>query len=175
MKVVIHDRTDGLPARMRAYTEGKLTRLSRHFDKVLEAEVEFDRERKRSQEPARVVRITVRALGRKMPLIKAHERGPDLQATLDLALDKVDRQIVKLKERVKSRKKAPERQPVSPTVILPERVRMRLYPESIEQAEAALASNGQVFHVFLNEDSGEVNIAFRRHDGRLAVIEPVIR
>jgi putative sigma-54 modulation protein len=176
VKVVIHDRTDGLPARMRAYTESKLIRLSRHFDKVLEAEVEFDSERKRSQEPARVVRITVRAVGRKMSLINARETGPDLQATLDRALDKVDRQIVKLKERIKARKKKAQvldPEPVRPAVdAVPERVRMRLLPESIEDAEAALASNGQIFHVFLNEDSGEINIAYRRTDGRLAVIEP---
>jgi putative sigma-54 modulation protein len=176
VKVVIHDRTDALSDRLREYTEDRLTRLSRHFDRVLEAEVEFDLERKRSQEPAKVVRISVRSAGRKMPQITAEQRGPDLQTVLDVALDKVDRQVRKLKEKVKERKtkvlaEAPVIRKEAPS---PEYLRVRLRPESIQEAAAALESNGQVFHVFLNEDSGDVNVAFRRSDGRLAVIEPVV-
>ena len=57
VKVVIHDRTEELPPQLRDYCERKLARVTRHFDKVMRAEVEFDQERKRSAEPARVVRI----------------------------------------------------------------------------------------------------------------------
>ena len=41
MKVVLHDRTEGLPPELREYAQRKLSRLARHFEKVAEAEVEY--------------------------------------------------------------------------------------------------------------------------------------
>jgi len=177
VKVVVHDRTDELQPRLRAYAERKLTRLERHFDRALEAEVEFDRERKRSQEPVSRVRIVVRSHSRRTPLMKAEETGPDVQAALDLALDKMDRQVLKLKEKRRRRSRpagAAAAVRTSPRSAEPEFLRVRLEASSVADAVAALESDGELFHVFLNEDSGEINIAFRRPDGSLAVIEPVV-
>jgi putative sigma-54 modulation protein len=179
VKVVVHDRTEGLPPQLRDYAEKKLARLNRHFDRVLEAEVEFDHERKRSTEPGHVVRILVRMGSRKSPLLIAEEGGPDVQATLDLALDKIDRQVLKLKEKVKSKSRteaarvAPAPGPVRDPDE-PERQRLPLRAESIGQASKALDSNGHLFHVFLNETTGDVNVIYRRGDGTLVVIEPLV-
>ena len=180
MKVVIHDRTEELPPQLRDYCERKLARLNRHFDRVMRAEVEFDQERKRSSEPARVVRILLHMDGRKTPLLKAEEAGPDVQAVLDLALDKVDRQVVKLKEKRKGKSRTEAaRIAAAPAALAtdeeePERLVVRLRPESVSEAEMALESNGHFFHVFLNETSGDVNVIYRRGDGKLVVIEPVV-
>jgi len=203
VKVVLHDRTDGLgpdpsrasrglPARrrgersdyssdLREYAERKLTRLARHFGKVAEAEVEFTEEAKRSGLTTIYCKILVHIDGRRAPLLSAHENAPDAQAALDLALDKIDRQVVKLKEIRTHRKKA-----VSPARVQqgddgdstpstePERIRMKLRPMSVEDAVSELQSDGQSFHVFLDEDSGQIEIAFRRTDGSVGIIEPVI-
>jgi hypothetical protein len=45
---------------------------------------------------------------------------------------------------------------------------------SVDEAIAELLSDGQSFHVFLDEDSGIVEIAFRRSDGSVGIIEPVV-
>ena len=178
VKVVIHDRTEAVPPGLRAYTERKLTKLSRHFDKVQLAQVDFEQERNRSHEPERVVRIIIQTDSRKGPAaLKAQERAPDMQAALDLALDKVDRQVKKLKEKLQTRKtKTPEALPIAEPAPLPapERLKVHLKPESLEQAEANLESNGYLFHVFLDEDSGEVNVIYRRADGSTAILEPIL-
>ena len=178
VKVVVHDRTEELPARVRTYAEQRLVRVARHFDRVVEAEVEFEKESRRGGSPFCMVQISVRMDGRRHPLAQARERGTDAKAALDLALDKVDRQVVKLKEKIKIEKKRPtpvlaeergrERDPG------PERIRLKLRPESIADAEAALDTADQPFYVFLDEASGAVNVCFRRSDGGLAVIEPVV-
>jgi putative sigma-54 modulation protein len=179
VKVVIHDRTEELPPQLRDYAERKLNRLNRHFDRIMAAEVEFDHERKRSTEPARVVRILVRTASRQTPMLKAEEAGPDAQATLDLALDKIDRQILKLKEKVKGKSRAAAgRATPAPAQDQhrdePVRMTMPLRAENVSQAEQALESNGHLFHVFLNESSGDVNVIYRRGDGKLVIIEPVV-
>src|SRR5438034_954636 len=100
----LHDRTDGLAPELREYAQRKLTRLARHFGKVAEAEVEFAEEAKRSGRATFVCRIHVQVDGRRTPALSAHERGVDAQAALDMALDKIDRQVVKLKEKRTLRK-----------------------------------------------------------------------
>jgi putative sigma-54 modulation protein len=181
VKVVLHDRTDGLGPDLRDYAQRKLTRLARHFGKVAEAEVEFSEERKRSGLATSVCRINVHLDGRRMPVLSAHESGADAQSALDLALDKIDRQVVKHKEKRAHRKLA-----VSPVRVPeaedgdangsgePERIRLKLQPMSVEDAVSELQSEGQSFHVFLDEDSGVIQIAFRRTDGTVGIIEPVI-
>jgi putative sigma-54 modulation protein len=181
VKVVLNDRTDGLPPDLKDYAERKLARLERHFGKVADAEVDFTEERKRFGLGTIVCRINVHVNGRRTPVLSAHERGADAQSALDLALDKIDRQVVKLKEmrthrhlevspvRVPIRQRSPQ-----PRDSEPERIRLKLLPESLEQAIADLEADGQAFHVFLDEFSGGIQIAFRRADGSVAIIEPIV-
>ncbi len=145
MKVVLNDRTDGLPPALKAYAERKLTRLERHFGKVADAVVDFSEEHKRFGLATIVCRINVHVNGRRTPVLSAHERGVDAQSALDLA-------------------RTPE----------PERIRVKLLPQSTEQAIADLVSDGEAFHIYLDEFSGGIQIAFRRADGTVAIIEPVI-
>ena len=182
MTVVLHDRTDGLGQELREVAEHKLTRLARHFGKVVEAEVDFSEERKRSGLTTSVCKINVHLDGRRTPVLSAHERGSDAQAALDLALDKIDRQLVRHKEKIKHRKqpvsavRVPAEEPAAavPDTGEPERIRMRLRPMTVADAVDELNADSQAFLVFLEEDSGTTLIAVRRSDGSAAVIEPVI-
>jgi putative sigma-54 modulation protein len=155
--------------------------LTRHFDRVLEAEIDFSQPSPRGPAGQRVVQIIVRMDGRKHPLLRARESGPEARAALDLALDKIDRQVTRLKEKIKlERKRASPARPSSLDAEPPEhpvlasRVRLKLRPESLEDAKRALEANGHVFHLFLDEDTGAIQVAFRRRDGSMGVIDPVI-
>jgi len=180
VKVVLHDRTDGLPPELREYAQGKLSRLARHFGKVAEAEVDFTEERKRSGHSTAVCRIKVLLDGRRVPVLTAHESGPDAQSALDLALDKIDRQVVKTKEKRTHRKmaalplRAPQPRDDTKDSSEPERIHLKLRPMSVEDAVSELESDDQAFHVFLDENSGAIQIAFRRADGSVGIIEPTI-
>jgi putative sigma-54 modulation protein len=178
--VQVHDRTGGVPGRVVEYAEQRLTRLGRHFDLITEIEVEFENESRRSANPACCARITVHTGGRRHPLVSAAEKAGDARAALDLALDKVDRQVLKLKEKIKlERKRAGG---VASAGVEPEfegtgeveRVRLKLRPESLEDAQAALAASDNPCYVFLDESSGQVSVCFRRPDGGITVIEPVV-
>ncbi|HVD00963.1 MAG TPA: ribosome-associated translation inhibitor RaiA [Candidatus Dormibacteraeota bacterium] len=179
MKVVIHDRTEELAPRLRGYTQRRLEKLGRHFRPVLDAEVLFTAESKRGGENEKAVKILVHMDGRKHPVLSAEEHGKDLQAALDLALEKVDRQVLKLKDRIVHKHRAGpddgEAPAVSDTVTEgPERVITRVKAESVSQAMDALEANGHLFHLFLDEDNGELNLIYRRADGTVSIIEPRI-
>ncbi len=181
MKVVLHDRTNGLGQEVRDTAHRKLTRLARHFGRVADAEVEFSEERKRSGLATTVVRINLHLDGHRTPVLQARERGADPLSALDLALDKIDRQVVAFKEKVTHRKQAssPVRVPASdrrpaPRSAPPERLRLKLRPMSEEEAVSELQADSQAFVVYLDEDTGEIQILVRRADGSLAVIEPIV-
>ncbi|HXN92479.1 MAG TPA: ribosome-associated translation inhibitor RaiA [Candidatus Sulfotelmatobacter sp.] len=180
MKVVLHDRTNGLGQEVREMAQRKLSRLAHHFGKVADAEVEFSEERKRSGLATTVVRINVHLDGRRTPVLSAHERGADPQSALDLALDKIDRQLVKHKEKVTTRKQSvspvrvPQPEAGAERSTEPERLRLKVRPMSLADAISELEADSQPFLVFLDEDSGELQIAVKRADGSVAVIEPVV-
>ena len=58
--------------------------------------------------------------------------------------------------------------------VLPEGAHFVGLPDEVGDAIEELQSDGQAFHVFLEEDSGRVEIAFRRSDGSVGIIEPVV-
>ncbi len=180
MKVVLHDRTNGLGQEVRDTAQRKLDRLARHFGRVLEAEVEFSEKRRSSDLTWFVCRVHLRLDGHRAPVLHAMERGGDPQEALDLALDKIDRQLVTFKEKVTHR-----RQPVSPVRVPAaravrarsqtlERLRLKLRPMSEAEAVSELQADSQPVVVYLDENSGEIQIMVRRADGSLAVIEPVV-
>ena len=180
MKVVLHDRTTGLGQEVRTTAQRKLERLERHFGKVIEAEVEFSEQRRTSDLTWFVCKIHLLLDGHRAPVLHARERGADPQAALDLALDKLDRQVVAFKEKVTHR-----RQPVSPVRVPPapapparraepERLRLKVRPMSVSEASAELMADSQPFLVYLDEESGDLQIMVKRADGSLAVFEPVV-
>ena len=180
MKVVLHDRTNGLGQEVRDTALRKLNRLERHFGKVVDAEVEFSEEQKRSGLAISVCRINLHLDGRRTPVLHARERGADPQSALDLALDRIDRQLVAFKDKVTHRREhlsavrmppEPEPAPGRPAV---ERMRVKLRPMSESEAMSELDADGQPLVVYLEEDSGEIQILVRRADGSLAVIEPIV-
>lgn len=180
MKVVLHDHTGALAPELREYAERKLSRLERHFGRVVDAEVDFTEERKRSGLATTVCRINVHVNGRRSKPLTAHESGADAQAALDLAIDKIDRQVLKAKEMRTHRKQAvspvrvPPEEPAPVRSAEPDRIRMKLKPETELEAIKELEADGQAFRVFLEEDSGEIEIVYRRADGSVAIIEPVV-
>ena len=182
MKVVLHDRTDGLGQEVREGAQRKLTRLERHFGKVLEAEVEFSEKRRSSDLSWYVCTIHLRLDGHRAPVLHAKEQGSDPLTALDIALDKLDRQLVAFKEKVTHRRQAssPVRVPVEAEGAPPERSaeperrRLKVRPMSIDEASSELLADSQPFLVYLDEDSGELQIMVKRADGGLAVIEPVV-
>ena len=180
MKVVIQDQTEELDPALRRYTEKRLGKLSHHFDRVLEAEVHFSPASRRGGETEEaVVKILIHPDGRKKPILKAEARGRNLQVALDEALDKVDRQVLKLKGKMidRHRSGAGESEPqAAPATVTegPERVITRVKAESVSQAMDALEANGHLFLLFLDEDTGDLRVIYRRADGSVAIIEPRI-
>ncbi len=100
MQVRITGRHMGVSEGLRTYCEQKAQRLERYFNRVREAEVILDGVDGRHQ-----VEMVVHADGAG-PFVARCEHA-DAYAAVDLALDKLERQLRDHKERLRNRKHPP--------------------------------------------------------------------
>src|ERR1700674_3998906 len=77
---------------IRSYVEGKLARIRRHFDHVIDVNVILT-----VDHLDRKAEITCHVSGKD---IFARSNDPDLYAAIDALVDKLDRQIIKYKDRL---------------------------------------------------------------------------
>ena len=82
---------------LRNYVETKLDRLSRHFDRINHMDVILSVEKQRQKAES-----TVRIAG--AGELFADAESDDLYAAIDMLADKLDRQLIKQKEKIKGRK-----------------------------------------------------------------------
>jgi putative sigma-54 modulation protein len=96
MQVTVKGKNTTVPEKVRVRTEHKLAKLQRFDDRILAMDVEFSEERNpRVADPHRVeVTLTTKA-----GLVRAHANATDPAAAVDQVVDRLERQVKKLKGR----------------------------------------------------------------------------
>jgi ribosomal subunit interface protein len=96
MQVTVKGKNTTVPEKVRARAEHKLAKLQRFDDRILAMDVEFSEERNpRVADPHRVeVTLTTKA-----GLVRAHANATDPAAAVDQVVDRLERQVKKLKGR----------------------------------------------------------------------------
>lgn len=100
MHISISGHHVGLTAPLRDYITCKMERLERHFDQITTTQVTLSVEKQRQKAEA-----CIHVSGAD---IFAQSESPDMYASIDTLIDKLDRQILKHKE-----KKSPRHQSLS--------------------------------------------------------------
>ncbi len=113
--------------------------------------------------------------------IKIEERNNDLYASIDLALDRLERQMRKDKEKKADKSKDAQakdknKNALNHSVILEEGqiTKTKYYelkPLSIEDAKLKLSSSDDLFFVFINSETKEVNVLYKRGDNTFGIVE----
>jgi ribosome hibernation promoting factor len=182
MEILIQAKKSAADPQMKAYAQAKLEKLTRHFDHVLQARMELGTEKNKSLETMKVAELTVHVTGRTGNILKAVQAAEHMNEAVDLVIDKMDRQIRQHKEKLKDhRRNKPAGVVAQPsaasvtTAVRPNGVarikRFKMKPMSDDQARDQMEELGHAFFLFLNEDSQELNLLYRRHDGTLGMLE----
>jgi putative sigma-54 modulation protein len=178
-----------LSNRLRTDIERKLRRLERTTHDDAEVEIELIAHASHSSASANVAEVTLRNNG---ATLRSRAAGATPMAALDVVLDKIERQIIRTKERPRSvrgraadevsvvmRREAagtvelqPGPEQVGPTVVKIKRFDMK--PMFEEDAVAQMSELGHDFFVFHDAETDEVSVVYRRSDGNFGVIQPVI-
>ncbi|SDS99054.1 putative sigma-54 modulation protein [Paenibacillaceae bacterium GAS479] len=165
---------------MRDYVEKKLNRLDKYFDAPPAADTSVTMSVHKGRHG---VEVTIPLPG---VILRAEEKSPDMYASVDTVVDKLERQI--RKHKTKANRKFRQSESIktlfreddvaSVAVQDPEEdlevVRMKrfkLKPMDVEEAILHMDMVGHSFYVFNNIETKEVNVVYRRNDGRYGLIE----
>lgn len=157
---------------LKQYATKRLSKIGKYIDRPTEAHVVLSVEKIRHK-----AEVTLNADG---VIINAVEITEDLYSAIDMVMDKLERQVKKHKGKLQERKGSNrvylETPPVSEDQ-QPKLIRERDYfvkPMSVEEAVLQIGISGKEFIIFQNTDTQQINLIFKRHDGDLGVVEPVL-
>jgi len=186
MQIIFSGKHVDVTPALKQYAETKLGKLDRFFDGVQEVHVVESTLRNQH-----IVEVTLKANG---TLIRAEERSPDMYTSIDLVVDKLERQLSRYKDRFITRtreslgghKPQESAMPVETAAPGGEEVaeettagivrtkRFAVKPMDPEEAAMEMEMIGHDFYVFRNAENDEVNVVYRRRDGNYGLIEPIV-
>jgi putative sigma-54 modulation protein len=185
-QIEIHIRNMELTDAIESYVNKKVAKFIRHLPVLDLIRVDLSHEKNaRDANERNVAQIT---LSGKRILLRSEERAADLNAAIDVAVDKMDRQIRRYKGKHWDKKQA---QPVVPDDYLDysdledleeeetaEIVRHKtftLYPmneyEALEQMKLLGHEN---FFIFYNANTSKVNVLYKRRNDTYGLIDPEV-
>lgn len=173
---------------LKTYAREKVERVNKYLDRAGEAHVVLSLERHLHHAD-----ITVHS-GRFV--LRGREKSSDMYASLDSAMDKIEKQLIRYKERLKhhhGRDRVHHRQellenhlrlrhdvmefqepehtaePAGPRVIKTNELVAK--PMTVDEAVMQMDLMNNDFLVFTNSSSSAVNVVYRRKDGHYGLIE----
>jgi ribosome hibernation promoting factor len=159
MQLTVKGKNTTVPEKVRTRTERKLAKLERFDDRILAVDVEFSEERNpRVADPHRVeVTLTT-----KSGLVRAHANAIDPAAAVDQVIDRLERQVKKLKGRRVDRTQHAEGVKAIPP----------LPPEPLEEASGARSGGQDQEGPVDGDDTEQAKVVYRRPDGVSGPDEP---
>lgn len=167
---------------LREHVEKKLSRLERYFEAPLTSEVNVTLSVTKNRQGVEVT-IPLRGV-----MLRAEEKHDDMYAAVDLVVDKLERQIRKHKTKVNRKFRTDgglktlfredsgaavsvldEDEELDVGVVRTKRHTLK--PMDVEEAILQMNMVGHSFYVFANAETKEVNVVYRRDDGKYGLIE----
>lgn len=170
MKVQVRGKNIEVTPALRDYVEKRLGKLDRFLDQMGEAQatlvVEGD---------AQKIEVTIPVNGM---LLRGEEATGDMYSSVDLVVEKIERQISRYKGKLNRRngRSLPEPAGVermedeTPRVLKTKRFAIK--PMPLDEAIMQMNLLGHDFFVFSNAETEQVNVVYKRKDGNYGLIEP---
>lgn len=176
MQANITARNIKLTKDLAEYVNRKINRLTKYVRNIVNADVKLTVEKYRH-----IAEIIVNA---EKNVFTAKEVSDDMYAAIDLVMDKLERQVIKFRERRKEHHKGRDEEAelsifsrfwdsdscegMSEITAIKQ---IHVKPATCGQAIDDLKSQNTSFYVFLNEDTNKLNILFKRENNSFGLLE----
>lgn len=176
MNITVKAKNTVVTDPLKDYIEKRFSKLEKYFTEQLQGTVTL------------IVEKDLHRVEATIPinnyLLRAEEQTKDMYASIDNIVDKLERQIRKYKTRVNRKgKNQTFIDDLPPSTVADEDIsewddkaikvkRFTVKPMDEEEAILQMELIGHDFFVFLNADVNEVNVVYKRHDGRYGLIQP---
>ncbi len=191
MAITVTGRKTSVTPALKQYVDEKIGRALEVFDRAaMDAEVILRAEKNPANPKSAVCEVTVRAKG---AVIRVAEADEDMYAAIDVASDKVTRQLRKYKTKVVERRGGrgtirqtePEPAPIDIDAIIPEgeddddllvRIKeVEMEPMTEEHALVQTDLLGHDFFVYFDQDAHQVQVIYHRKNGGYGIIKPIVK
>lgn len=178
MEVRFFTRNVELPGDIKDYMEKKLAKIEKFFDRILDTQVVLNYKRGMN-----VVEITANVNG---VIMRGEDYAPDLRKAFDKALKNIERQVKKHKSYLTDRARMKvqdvsfdiEADMLTQTPDKEERQeivkRKKFSVDVMTPLEATMQMEllGHSFFIFKNDETGDINVVYRREAGGYGLLEP---
>jgi putative sigma-54 modulation protein len=168
---------------VRDYLVKKTDKLTRHLTNIDEIKVEIHEAKTKSVDHRVTVQVTVKSRG---SLLRGEERSANVHTAIDAVIEVLERRIERYKGKLDKKGKGNatvRKLPAVPeeivadskTGFVPEVVRLKRFAVksmTLEEATEQMELLSHDFFLFVNSDSGELSLVYRRTDGNYGLIEP---
>ena len=177
MRISISGKNLEISDYLRGLVEKKVNKLERYFPQDTEAQVTLSVEKNRH-----IVEVTIPFDG---GIIRGEEVTGDMYASIDNVLDKLEKQIIRQRTRLeKSLRQGAFKydQPLfggsydefddgdEKRIVRVKKFNIK--PMTEEDAMLQLEMLGHSFYVFINSETDDMNVLYKRKDGNYGLIEP---
>ncbi|QGP92198.1 Ribosome hibernation promotion factor [Neomoorella glycerini] len=172
MEIIIRGKNLPVTDALKQYIVKRLSKIERYLEGVDEVQVNLAVNR-----DSHVVEVTIPLNGY---LLRGEEATGDMYGSVDLVVEKLEKQIAKYKTKLARKLKNgtlkelvvenPEEAAPEPKLIRTKRFPIK--PMPVEEAILQMNLLGHNFFVFSNAETEEVNVLYRRRDGNYGLIEP---
>lgn len=182
LKYTIRGENIEVTPAIRDYVEKKVGKVERYFDQEINATAHVNL-RTYSDNTA-VVEVTIPL---KNLTVRAEEDSQDLYGSIDLVVDKLERQIRKHKTKLNRRSRetgllpdsvfdeSPAENDNEENINIARSKRVSLKPMNDEEAVLQMEMLGHDFFIFEDADTDSTSIVYRRKDGDYGLIETDIQ
>ena len=190
MRTTVNSRNLELTDALRRQIDRKMQRLERITHPDADATVELIVHASRAAETSHVAEVSLVNNG---TVIRSVGAGSTMNAAIDNLVDRLERQVVRARERPRSVRDRAEEElqgrsaPQAPALPAPEPetdrstgpevVEVKRYdmtPMFAEDAIVRMEELGHAFFVFLNAETDRIAVVYRRGDGAYGMIDPVV-
>ena len=178
MVVTVRGKNIEITPALRDYVEKRIQRITKYFSEVGEVHALLT-----VVKGDHIVEVTVTVNGM---ILRSQEMTDDMYSSIDLVVDKIERQISKHKNKLTDRfRNAPDHQFRSE--LLPDQhaedeefriiktKRFTVKPMSVEEAIMQMNLINHDFFVFLDSDENVCSVVYRRKDGDYGLIAPEMK
>lgn len=173
MRYTITGRNIEVTPGLREAIEEKIGKLARYFNPDTEVIVTLS-----VQKDKQKIEVTIPVKGN---IIRAEESSSDMYVSIDLVEEIIERQLKKYKNKLIDKKQSAqafselflsEEYEADDEIQIVKTKRFGMKPMDPEEACIQMELLGHSFYVFLNADTEEVNVVYKRKGNTYGLIEP---
>ena len=179
MNITVRGHNVDVTESLKKYATEKIEKVNKFFDNIQDTIVELNFSHTADKARRQIAQITSKVSG---SIIRAEEASEDMYASIDMAIDKIEKQLIKYKEKLHDKHRKISIADKSFLTEVAESDEHRPHIARHKQFSSKPMTPGEAalqmelvhhdFFAFRDAETGSTSVIYRRQDGNYGLLEP---